>query len=116
LTFLDSADTTITVHAYTSDLTYFATRHTKTVTLSAERPASFGIEFTQNLNQENHHADCVAPRARAVVPESTGIGRLSFRLSWPAGKKSWNYAINWCFAGWRYGETPLESGSTPAVR
>jgi len=84
------------------------------VTVSLHHDATFGIEFTQNLNQADNAGSCIAPIARVTLPLTPRGPQDELMLKWPTGKLRWNYAINWCFAGWRYGETVIEAGSLPA--
>jgi hypothetical protein len=95
-------------------LSYFSYRRPTPVTLTRTRSASFGIEFTQNLNQREHGVNCIAPTALVMAPLRDSNVSVPLKVTWPTGKIIWNYAIDWCFAGWSYRETAIEPGSSPS--
>lgn len=115
LQFFDATGKPIQLSVYTKNLAIYKFRHPKAVTLSRSRPTTFGIELTQNLNQRDHSATCISPYATIKLPTKTRGEEPVFLLKWPTGKILWNYAVDWCFAGWKYGQTPIEAGASPSI-
>jgi hypothetical protein len=115
LKFFDRARAPIMLRVYVSNLSYYAKIRPSKLSLSRSHPVSFGIEFTQNLNQADHAASCIAPRAHVTLPLAARGQKRVFSMSWPTGMVAWNYAIDWCFADWTYGETSVEGRSSPTM-
>ncbi len=115
LKFYDSSMNEIHLSVYRSDLTYYASRPPSLVKLSQSKSVSFGIEFTQNLNQTDRSVNCNGSNALVTISVNSNGWKKTLVTSWPTGKIEWNYAIDWCYAGWRYGETAIEAGRKVAT-
>jgi Protein of unknown function (DUF4232) len=113
--FYDAKGDSIKLRTSTTKLNYFAAQNPKKVTLSHSQRATFGIEFTQNLNQKDQSTNCTTPTATVSAPISSSKRNVALRVTWPTGKHLWNYAIDWCFAGWRYRVTAIEPGTSPSL-
>lgn len=113
--FYDAKGHVIKLRTSTMKLDYFTFHRPEPVTLSRSHRATFGIEFTQNLNQKDESLNCTTPTATVSAPLSSSKRNVALRVTWPTGKKLWNYAIDWCFAGWRYRVTAIEPGSSPSL-